>query len=183
MSDGTAWAQGYALQAGADLNTWFVLQTVTDVAECHRLLFLQMACEKACKAHLILGGSSPETLQTSHGYVANPLTIVIKQQILRLSASLKGMRGVMEHVRHVAEEIEILNPAIDRAGKRPDNCEYPWEDSSGAVRSPLTWSFHPSRLVTAPAGRTFLKLLRASIEQLCDFLSTPETLSPLRVKS
>jgi len=122
------------------LNTWFVLQTVTDVAECHRLLFLQMACEKACKAHLILGGSSPETLQTSHGYVANPLPIVIKQQILRLSASLKGMRGVMEHVRHVAEEIEILNPAIDRAGKRPDNCEYPWEDSSGAVTFDVEFS-------------------------------------------
>jgi hypothetical protein len=30
------------------------------------------------------------------------------------------------------------------------------------VRVPLDWSFYPSQLLLAPAGRTILKLLRAA---------------------
>jgi len=67
---------------------------------------------------------------------------------------------VLRHSRHLANEIEVLNPAVDRDGQRPDNCEYPWEDNNGVVRSPLDWTFQPSHLLTAPAGRTFLKIVR-----------------------
>jgi hypothetical protein len=42
--------------------------------------------------------------------------------------------------------------------------EYPWADGSGTLRSPLDWSFSPSRLLVAPAGRTFLKILRRAID-------------------
>jgi hypothetical protein len=135
-------------------------------AECHKLLFLQMACEKLCKAYLIRMGTSPGSLQTSHGYLAGPLPAIIRQQILDRKRSLRGMRGFLRDVRHLAHEIEVLNPAVDRDGQRPDNCEYPWEDQNGAVHSPLDWSFPVSRLCTAAAGRTFLKLLREAIDGL-----------------
>ena len=161
------WIRGYARQADADLRAWelYEQQPTALAAECHKLLFLQMACEKLCKAYLIQGGSSAADLQTSHGYVAKPLPIVIREQILRLRPNLKGMSGVLTHVRHLASEIELLNPAVERGGRRPDNCEYPWEDS-GHVRSPLDWTFSSSHLCTAPAGRTFLKLLREAINFL-----------------
>jgi hypothetical protein len=84
--------------------------------------------------------------------------------IMKQNAS--GMKGVMQLIRHLANEIEVLNPAVSRGGQRPDNCEYPWEDGKALVHSPLDWTFHPSRLCTAPAGRTFLKLVRESINSI-----------------
>lgn len=84
MSTPAEWARGYARQADADFKTWNVLQTNADVPHCHKLLFLQMACEKICKAHLITKGTPPEKLQSSHGYIGKPLPTVIKQEIALL---------------------------------------------------------------------------------------------------
>lgn len=163
------WARAYARQADADFRAWELYERHPDAvaAECHKLLFLQMACEKSCKAHLIRGGTPPEALQDSHGYVAKPLPIVIRQEIVSSGENLRKMQGVLNQVRHLAEEIEVLNPAVRRMGQRPDNCEYPWE-AGDEVHSPLDWTFHPLRLITAPAGRTFIKLLRGAINRILD---------------
>jgi len=59
----------------------------------------------------------------------------------------------------------MLAPAVKRGGQRPDNCEYPWEDAGGELHVPLDWSFAPANLLVAPAGRTFLKLVRESIDR------------------
>ena len=168
MSTPGDWLRGYARQADADFRAWELSEEHPEAvaAECHKLLFLQMACEKLCKAHLILNKTPPQDLQTSHAFVAGPLPIIIRQQILIMRQNLKGMMGVMQHVRHLAQEIEILNPGVDRNKMRPDNCEYPWDDADGNLRSPLDWTFHPSRLLTVPAGRTFVKILREAINRL-----------------
>lgn len=166
MSSPADWARGYARQADADFRTWQSLQTDANVPECHRLLFLQMACEKLCKAHLITAGSPPESLQSSHGYIAKPLPLIVIQEIVSLRKDVRGMQGVLRDARYLAGEIEVLNPAVDRDGRRRDNCEYPWEDPGENVRSPLDWTFHPSGLLTAPSGRTFLKLVRLAIDRL-----------------
>lgn len=166
MSTAAEWIVGYARQADADLKSYTALQGKPDVAECHRLLFLQMTCENLCKAHLIASGTPFPALQTSHGYVAGPLPVIVRQQIVLLRQDVRGMGGVLEATRHLAREIELLNPAVDRGGTRPDNCEYPWDDAGGTLRSPLTWSFLPSRMLTERNGRTFLKLLRVAIDRL-----------------
>jgi hypothetical protein len=75
------------------------------------------------------------------------------------------MDWVLTHVRHLANEIEVLNPSVDRGGSRRDNCEYPWM-SGDRILSPLDHSFAPSRLVDTPAGRNFLKLLRLAIDRV-----------------
>lgn len=168
MATPAEWSRGYARQADADFNTWDDLQGNTKTAECHRLLFLQMACEKLCKAHLIRSGTPPDSLQTSHGYIAGPLPLVIRDQIIFQRQNLKGMEGVMSLIRHLANEIELLNPTIDRGGQRPDNCEYPWEDHNSVLHSPLDSTFNPSQLLLAPASRTFLKLLKSAINRLLD---------------
>jgi hypothetical protein len=72
----------------------------------------------------------------------------------------------LHHARHLAQEIEVLAPAVKRGGQRPDTCEYPWEDGNGAVRVPLDWTFAPAQLLMIPAGRSILKLIRFAINQL-----------------
>lgn len=167
MSEPADWALAYARQADADFRAWELYERHPEAvaAECHKLLFLQMACEKLCKTHLIRGGTPPEALQDSHGYIANPLPIVIRREIISSGQTLRKMQGVLNQVRHLAKEIDVLNPAVRRNGHRPDNCEYPWE-AGDDVCSPLDWTFHPLRLITAPAGRTFLKLLRGAINRI-----------------
>ncbi len=166
MSTRDGWVVAYARQAAADFSAWEDLRRLPAVAPCIRLMPLQMACEKLCKAHLIKGGTPPETVQGSHAYVANPLPVVLKKHITDTRQRLKGMAWVMEHARHLAREIELLAPAVKRGGQRPDNCEYPWADDAGEVRSPLDWTFAPSTLLLAPAGRTFLKLVHGAIQRL-----------------
>ncbi len=130
-----------------------------------------MACEKLCKAYLIESGADPGGLQTSHGYISGPLPNILRQQILHTKQDLTGMQGVLTHARHLANEIEVLSPAVTRDGRRPDNCEYPWE-IAGRVLSPLDQPFNPPHLSTAPAGRTFVKLLRGSIDRILDEIGT-----------
>jgi hypothetical protein len=148
------------------LHAWELYQRHPEAvaAECHTLLYLQMSCEKLCKAHLIRRGSAPAALQASHGYIAKPLPVVIKHEISFRKKKRTGMAWLISHVAHLSQEIELLNPSIQRAGHRPDNCEYPWE-LGGKVLSPLDHSFALSKLLIAPAGRTFLKLLRSAIER------------------
>jgi hypothetical protein len=171
MSEPADWARAYVRQADIDFRAWELYEKHPGAvaAECHRFLFLQMACEKLCKAHLIRGGTPPENLQTSHGYVANPLPVIIQEQMRRMRRNLHGMRGVLMQIRNPANEIEVPNPAMRRDGQRPDNCEYPWEAGDDVI-SPLDWTFTPSRLVAAPAGRTFIKLLKGVIDRILDEL-------------
>jgi hypothetical protein len=122
------------------------------------------------QAALIRAGTPPEALQASHGYIANPLPIIIRQHILDSGQDPNRMRGVLSLVRHLAGEIEVLNPAVRRDGHRPDNCEYPWEAGEEVV-SPLDWTFHPLRLVTVRGGPTFIKLLKGAIGRIIEDLS------------
>jgi hypothetical protein len=164
MSTPTDWARGYARQASADFETWETLQAIDSVPECHRLLFLQMSCEKLTKAYLCGVGSDPGDIQKSHAYVAKNLPIIIRRQV-ELS-NPKSADWLRTYSRHLAQEIEMLAPAVRRGGQRPDNCEYPWEDEGGRLHVPLDWSYTPSTLLLAPAGRTFLKLIREAIARL-----------------
>src|SRR5947209_7626149 len=121
MIEPAEWVKAYARQADADLKAWELYEKHPEAvaAECHKLLFLQMACEKLCKAYLIKGGTLPEDLQASHGYIARPLPVIIKQQIIHMRQNLSGMQGVLKQVRHLANELEVLNPALKRDGQRP----------------------------------------------------------------
>jgi hypothetical protein len=167
VSEHVDWVKAYARQADKDFVAWELYEKHPEAvaAECHKLHFLQMACEKLCKAHLIQRGTPPRDLQGSHGYIANPLRIVIREQMRRMRRNLDGTQGVLTQIRLLANEIELLNPATRRDGQRPDNCEYPWEAGDDVI-SPRNWSFTPSRLCNAQAGRTFLKLLREAINSL-----------------
>jgi hypothetical protein len=72
MATTADWATPYARQGDADLTTFEKLQPI-ELPPCHKLQFLQMACEKLVKAHLCGSGTSPGTLQQSHAYIAGTL--------------------------------------------------------------------------------------------------------------
>ncbi len=161
------WALAYARQADADFRAWELCQQHPEAvaAECHPLLFLQMTCEKLCKARLILWGSSLYDLQSSHGYTAKNLPTIMKQEIGFLPWNRKKGTGLQQLIRHLANEIEVLSPSAKRDDRRPDNCEYPWE-IGGKVISPLDYSFKPTRLCFERGGPTFVKLLRTAIDRI-----------------
>jgi hypothetical protein len=165
MATAQEWADGFARQADADFRAWELYEKHPDVlaAACHKLLFLQMACEKLCKAHMIRSGTNPDDVVTTHRVVAKNLPLVIREEMIRRKSDEQAIKNIMRHLRHLSQEIEYLNPAVKDEGQRPDNCEYPW-DAGGHIVSPLTWGFSPLRLCFEPAGRTFLKLLRCALD-------------------
>ena len=169
MTSTDDWIVAYARQADADFDTWEVLeqnQSHLKLPDCHKLMFLQMACEKLTKAHLCSHGSSPKELQSSHAYTAKNLHIIIREQARASSMKSAVIKGLVTHAKHLAQEICFLAPAVKRGGQRLDNCEYPWEDNAGRLHVPRDWTFTPSALLTVPAGRTFLKLVRSAINSL-----------------
>jgi hypothetical protein len=123
-----------------------------------------MACEKLTKAHLCGAGSDPETLQRSHAYTAKNLHRILLR-VLETRPDFAKASWIVPHAKHWAGEIEVLAPAVRRGGARPENCEYPWQDSAGRLHVPVDWHFSPSELLTKPAGRTFLKLVRVAIDE------------------
>ena len=164
------WRRGYARQAWADLKTREMLSGPAgrDVPECHRLHFLQMACEKLVKAHLYFGGSPPGKIQSSHAVIAKHLPIIVNEYYRRQ----KGQNlphHLMARVRSLSREIELLAPAVDNAGLQPANCEYPWLDTATRrVFVPVDYGFRNLDLPREVAGRLILKIMPVAIAALSE---------------
>jgi hypothetical protein len=164
-----AWSRAYARQALADLDAREALLGA-EVPACQHLHFLQMACEKISKAHRCLGGADPDTLMHSHGFAAKVLPQIARELLRRsvFAAELPAARSQIEPmVRQLAREVDLLTPAVDDDGRRPDNCEYPWEDPGGALHVPADQEFE--RLGTLHrhrAGATFLKIVATAAAEL-----------------
>ncbi len=165
MATADEWSVGFARQAAADLKTFDLLQGL-DVPECHRLQFLQMACEKLGKAHLCGAKKPAESIQASHAYIARNLPKVLEHEAIRVNLGKAQAREILNAAKLLAQEIEALAPSVKRGGRRPDNCEYPWVDDIGRLHVPLDWTFTPSQLIIRRHGLTILKLIRGSTDGL-----------------
>jgi len=156
------WRVGFAKQARADLAARDVLLRESTLPACQQLNFLQMACEKVCKAHLCHHGSDPADLQHSHAYIEKPLPVIVRQQL--------GNRAVGRHswivpaIRAIARRIELLAPAVDADGTHPANCEYPWMGPGNRVIVPAEHRFAID--LSGTAGRTLLKVITAAVAEL-----------------
>jgi len=161
------WSLAFIRQADADFRAYELYEMYPDslAAECHKLQFLQMACEKACNALVLTSGiHSSDDVQSSHGYIRKHLPTIIKQE---MSFSVQNYKALMRPYKNIcllAGEIEKLNPSMDR-DQRPENCEYPWA-SGNEVQSPLDWQFEATKLLMIASGRTFLKTFRLAINRL-----------------
>ncbi len=125
MASNAEWSRGYARQAGADYFAWNYLQNHPELnfARCHKLQFLQMACEKLCKAYLCNTGMQPAAVQSSHAFTAKNLPVLIRAHLGRLKEKNSVVESLLKLTRQIGREIELLAPSVDNAGKRPDNCE------------------------------------------------------------
>src|SRR5262245_33040916 len=109
----------YAKQAKADLLARERLLEHTDVADCQGLHFVQMACEKSCKADLCGAGADAEKLQSSHAYVAAVLPIIAREQFAQESQHReKDRTWVMRAIRKLARQIELLAPSVKGGGEQ-----------------------------------------------------------------
>jgi hypothetical protein len=166
MTSFDEWRIAYARQALADMRAREKLLEHPDVPDCQHLHFLQMACEKLCKAHLCGQGVDPETLRSSHAYISGTLPIIARQQFAQESRKVRINRAwVIKALRALARKIELLAPAVDDAGRHPANCEYPWVGPDGMVRVPTEHNFGLD-LLYETAGRHLLKALYAAAEEL-----------------
>lgn len=164
MASTNDWRRAYAQQARIDLNAREALLGRPDIPACQQLHFLQMACEKTCKAYLCGRGADPASLQSSHAYIAATLPVIARQQFARQAGQRQQSRSwLIQHIRVLARQIELLAPAVDDAGRQPANCEYPWLDSAGVVRVPATHNFGIN-LQTSPGGRHLMKVLYDAVE-------------------
>ena len=167
------WALGLARQALCDLDARDVLAAEPSLPECQRLHFLQMACEKLCKAHLYESGSARlGVLETSHAYIAKHLPGILRAQHDREHAKQRGYSAQRaKRFRGLAREIELLAPAVKDGGRRQENCEYPWETTGGRLVVPVDYEFPSLSLLGTDSGREFLKLLRLAANTLVEDLS------------
>jgi len=141
------WARAYAKQALSDLDAREKL-ALAGAHKCHRLHFLQMAAEKVCKAHLTLANGH-ENVRRTHAYIE-------KNTIARLVYGNSIAQWETREIKRIAGEIQVLAPACDADGARPDNSEYPWQDGHGNVRTPCEYKF-PN---IDDESRTIIRLIR-----------------------
>jgi len=130
-----------------------------------KLHFLQMACEKLAKAHLLKGGSRLEDLEQSHAYIAKHLPTIVRQQMILNGENERVANSVRDQCKRLAREIELLSPAVKDGGRREDNCEYPWEHG-GKLHVPAEWHFPNLDLLTEQGGRNILKRILEAINRL-----------------
>lgn len=164
-----AWQLAYAKQAKSDWRIRTILIDSRKADKCQILHYLQMACEKLCKAHLIGAGALPEDARKSHRAAGKSLLSIVRQQLSGESFQhITGARKslVIVKAQKIAREVELLSPAVDDAGRRPDNCEYPWQDASGTVMSPVDFNFPHLEFLDQQTGRTLLKILDQAISEL-----------------
>lgn len=133
------WAQAFAKQACSDFAAREHVLRSRSLPSCHHLHYLQMAMEKAAKAHLIAGGCDPMALQGSHAYVAKVIPAIVKFSLGQTMEKVPPW--MMKAVRAWSRRVELLHPQVDDNGTVPANCEYPWQAPEGNVLTPAEHDF------------------------------------------
>src|ERR1043166_6062480 len=105
-------------------------------------------------------------LQASHAYVGKTLPVIAKKLLPTFAGtkSQKFLAFQLRALKQLAREIELLAPSVDDGGRRPDNCEYPWEDGQGALHVPAEYDFPSMKLLATPVGRLLPRLLNRAID-------------------
>jgi hypothetical protein len=163
MNPAVGWSRAFAVQACSDFEARERLLRDRSLPHCHHLHYLQMAMEKAAKAHLIAGGCDPYSLQSSHVYIAKAIPNIVRDELSRTPGAKEGW--LMEAVRALARRVELLHPQANHGGSVPANCEYPWESPAGHIVAPAEHDFaldmHKARVAV-----TMIKAVHARVQEL-----------------
>lgn len=164
MSDWRKWQAAFLKQARSD---WEAYQKTTESEwpYCHRLHYLQMATEKLSKALLVAGNSDIKSLAGSHAAFVKFMRAASKNRKLHQALGLKKspLKVHFSKLLSLAYEIEILAPALAKGGPNP---EYPWEDPTGNVATPVDYAFPLTKLLQkAPQGIQLLRHIEVFIKR------------------
>lgn len=136
-----------------------------DTEECHRLHFLQMACEKTAKAYR-LRDTETFTEDDLYTHVVFSKFILYSLRTRSLKERYRGQdakrRQMERYARGLAVSIEKLAPAVDK-DQTPENSEYPWI-SGRNIYAPVSHHYRLTDDLAKPAGRDFLRLIETAIE-------------------
>ncbi len=101
--------------------------------DCHRLLFLQMACEKLAKAYVI--AAEPQA-RLGHDALMRLPGLVRRREVARALGygSTQSFTSFLDRLRPTLQEIASLSPSVRADGRGIDparrdevaNVEYPW---------------------------------------------------------
>lgn len=156
-------ADAYAEQSRSDFTVYRL--HLQNAEECHRLHYLQMACEKIAKAYRLrnLVTLSFDDLY-SHVVFSKFIVGFLKSTPVkgRYRAQDAKRRQMERYARLLALEIEKLAPAVDRE-QTPENAEYPWIVGE-TIFVPCRHNYPLSRLLGEQGGRDILKLIEIAIK-------------------
>lgn len=162
-----AWQRACARQAASDLDVYELLCRETGLPSCHRLHYLQMALEKMAKAYAWdpdqRDQRSPEFAR-SHAVASKVLPAAFREHWRVTTPSGMPPSVLLKKVRAFCREVELLAPAVDDGGRRPDNCEYPWADGDGDARRvhvPADHRFDVEDMAGRQEARQMLKFVRS----------------------
>lgn len=156
-------ADAYAEQSCSDFAVYQI--HLQGAEECHRLHYLQMACEKIAKAYRLRDPVSfnPDDLY-SHAVFSKFVVGFLKSTPTknRYRSQDSKRRQMDRYAKLLAGEIERLAPAVDREN-RPDNVEYPWM-AGETIFIPCRHTYPISRHLGEQGGRDILKLIEIAIK-------------------
>jgi hypothetical protein len=127
------WAKAFARQSRSDFAARE--QLLGGLPSCHQLHYLQMALEKAAKAHLYFSNAD---VRYVHSYISKVIPEIVKNGLSRSPGHDK--QWIMPAVRELALKLERLHPQV-AAQTSPANCEYPWLGPKGTVLAPIDYDF------------------------------------------
>lgn len=167
-----AWQVAFAREAASDLDVYELLCDQGSLPSCHRLHYLQMALEKMAKAYSWdpeqREGRSPR-FAVSHAVASKVLPTAFKESWRATTPSRAPPRALMQKVRQFCREVELLAPAVEDAGRRPDNCEYPWGEADAGgrllrVRVPVEHRFGVDDMARCREAKQVLKFVRGWLD-------------------
>lgn len=112
-----------------------------------------MWLEKLCKSYL-WPDSELADLRYRHNVVAKVLPVIVSKRWKQMGFAASPD---IAELREVCRQVDLLHPQVDDSGRRPDNTEYPWLDSSGEAQVPSLATFRLSARLHSPAGKLLLK--------------------------
>lgn len=83
-----------------------------------------MACEKLCRARLYRQASDRDQVKEVHTYTERQLPIISRETYARQYRHHAAVH-LLQRWRDLASSVQVLAPAAEAGGARPDNCEYP----------------------------------------------------------
>jgi hypothetical protein len=157
------WDHAFLEQARSDWETYSLIAK-SHCAECHNLHYLQMTTEKLGKAMLLKSGSGIQDVRQSHRAFVRFLQLSARTPRIRetLGMDYRQLKSHIDSILPLAERIERIVPGIDNFGPNP---EYPWENPSGEIKVPASYSFPEMRELNSPDGRKLLGLIAVFINK------------------